>query len=125
VATSQGIINVIVQKVLHVTPPDISFAYQIVAAPICSVVFSSINEELIYRKIIFGYLDEKKGFWYGAIVSSVLFMFSHANYAAWPSYFVVAMIWCWVYKRSGTIAVNIISHIAMNVAFFIGFSLHH
>jgi membrane protease YdiL (CAAX protease family) len=118
-AIIQGLGNFFIQYICQVTPPDISFAYKITAAPIVSVFFSSINEELIYRRIIFRYLDKKFGFCVGAIISSILFMFSHYNYAAWLGYFGIAMVWCYFYKKSNSIAVTIVAHMIMNFVVFV------
>jgi len=115
----QAIGNIIIIRFLQIKEPDISFAYHIIAAPIMSVIFSALNEEVIYRKIIFRHLDQKYGFWIGVILSSLIFMVSHYNYAGWLGYFLISVAWCYSYKRTGNIGINIISHVIINLAFFI------
>lgn len=122
VAVSQAIGNIIIMNLFKIQSPDITFALQIIAAPMVSVIFSSINEEIIYRKIIFRYLDKKYGFWIGATVSSLTFSFSHYNYAGWLGYFLVGLAWCFSYKRTGNIAINIITHVIVNMIFFLKIS---
>ncbi|WP_369077332.1 CPBP family intramembrane glutamic endopeptidase [Paenibacillus elgii] len=84
-----------------------------------SVIFSSVNEEIVYRKVIFGYLDKKFGFWAGAVLSSLIFALSHYNYAGWIGFLTIGLVWCWAYKRTENIAINILSHMALNLIFFI------
>src|SRR5206468_10379064 len=38
--------------------PDISFAYHMIAAPAISIIFSSCNEEIIYRRLLLNYLEK-------------------------------------------------------------------
>jgi hypothetical protein len=89
----QAILNIIMQYVFHINPPNIDFVFNIAAAPIMSVIFSACVEEVIYRKILFKYFESRFGFLLGAIISSVMFMFSHYNYAGWASYFFVGIVW--------------------------------
>jgi membrane protease YdiL (CAAX protease family) len=118
VSALQAIANIIIHYTMHLQAPDISFAYGYIAAPIMSVIFSSINEEVIYRKIIFGSLDKKFNFWISSTVSSLAFMFCHYNYSAWFGYFIAGMAWSYTYKKTNNIAINIVSHIGMNLIYF-------
>ncbi|GMX64603.1 hypothetical protein Elgi_38720 [Paenibacillus elgii] len=117
-AIGQAIANITMQMI-GINSPDISFAYHMVAAPVMSVIFSSVNEEIVYRKVIFGYLDKKFGFWAGAVLSSLIFALSHYNYAGWIGFLTIGLVWCWAYKRTENIAINILSHMALNLIFFI------
>jgi hypothetical protein len=119
----QAIANLIIKFTFHLHAPDISFAYGYVAAPIMSVIFSSINEEVIYRKIIFGGLSKKYNFWISSIVSSLLFMICHYNYSAWLGYLVVGMVWSFAYKKINNLGIIIISHIIMNLSYFVFFTI--
>src|SRR5206468_3899588 len=110
--------NILIMNIIGIKGPDISFAYHMIAAPIMSVCFSSVNEEIIYRLIIFGWLDKKYGFWIGSTVSSLIFMFSHYNYSGWFGYFLVGFAWCASYKRTGNIGINIVTHFIINLIFF-------
>jgi membrane protease YdiL (CAAX protease family) len=116
---SQWVANEITQHGLNIKPPDINFAYTIVAAPIVSVMFSSVIEEVIFRKIIFTYLDKKFNFYIAAIISSALFALGHYNYAGWLGYFVLGLFWCWIYKKTGNITISILSHTYYNLFSFI------
>lgn len=116
---SQGIANEIIQVGLNIKPPDINFAYTIVAAPIVSVMFSSVIEEVIFRKIIFAYLDKKFNFYIASIISSALFALGHYNYAGWLGYFILGLFWSWTYKKTDNIAMPILSHTYYNLISFI------
>jgi membrane protease YdiL (CAAX protease family) len=119
----QAIANLLVKFTLHLHAPDISFAYGYVAAPAISIIFSSCNEEIIYRKLLFGYIDKKYGFWIGSIVSSLIFAFSHYNYSAWLGYLTVGLIWCFIYKKINNLGIIIIAHVIMNLSYFVFFTI--
>lgn len=106
-----------------IDPPDLGFAYSLTAAPVVSVLFSSVIEEAVFRKMIFGYLDRKFNYYIGAVVSSLVFALGHMNYANWLGYFLLGLVWCHAYKKTGNIAVPIIIHIIWNLLSFIIYSM--
>ncbi len=119
----QAAANIVVQYGLNVKPPDIAVGFQAIpAASVVAVLFSAVNEELVFRKLIFGRLQGKLGFWGAALLSSVLFAVSHGNYSAYLGYVLVGIAWCWGYRRSGSIAVPIAAHMALNFLALIGMS---
>lgn len=123
-ALTQGIIlqaagNVIVMYGLRVEQPQVHMELTL-PIWISAVVFSAILEEVLYRKIIFSTLDRFIGFWPSAVISSALFAVSHYNYSAYLGYFLLGLVWCRAYKKSGNLGVVIAAHIAFNaIAFFV------
>lgn len=117
-AVTQGMIAqaagiVILQYGLHVQPIELAFDVTIGVA-FSVVICSAILEELVYRKSVFGWLKTKIQFWPAAVVSSLLFAAAHANYAAALGYFLLGLVWCRSYEKSGTIAVPIAAHMIFN-----------
>lgn len=77
-----------------------------VMAPIC--------EELFFRGVVFGSgLAAGKGR-QGAAISAVLFAFVHLIPSLAPFYAVFAVVMCWLYARTGTLAAPIAAHATMN-----------
>ena len=89
-----------------------------------TVVLAPVAEELLYRGIIFGTLDERNRFW-AFLVSTVLFAAVHVvGYVT--AYDLQTLLLCFVqylpaglclglaYSRSGSILTPILAHIAIN-----------
>ncbi|WP_131011904.1 CPBP family intramembrane glutamic endopeptidase [Paenibacillus thalictri] len=85
-----------------------------VIMPFYTIVVAPIVEEVAYRKIIFGFLSEKYNFWVGASVSSALFSLGHFSPDRLVTYFLVGMLFCHYYKKSGSIGTTIFAHSALN-----------
>lgn len=83
--------------------------------PFVVIVVAPMIEEIVYRKILFSFFEKKTGFWIGAVVSSALFALGHLDLTRLPVYFAVGLLLCFAYKKSGTIAVPIFAHMALNL----------
>lgn len=81
---------------------------------IYSVFISPIVEEIVFRKIIFSYIDKKQNFWIAAIISSLLFSSIHGNMIAFFGMFCSGILFCYFYKKIGSIIPLIISHVIFN-----------
>jgi membrane protease YdiL (CAAX protease family) len=97
--------------------------YMLIITPVISIICSSVLEEVIFRKMIFQYLNLKVGFWLASVSSSILFAIAHGNYAGWLGFFLLGMLWSWIYKKTGNIMVPIILHMIMNTISFIVLSI--
>jgi membrane protease YdiL (CAAX protease family) len=109
---------VILQYGFGVERPNADFALS-VATPLVVVLFSSPIEELIFRKIVFSFLDRRIGFWAAAAVSSILFAAVHHNYAAFLGNVAIGMVWCRAYKKTGNLSVTIAAHMIFNFLVFL------
>jgi membrane protease YdiL (CAAX protease family) len=118
----QGVTNKLSYMVLGSEPAPID-QYLLIFTPIVAIICSPIIEEVVFRKLIFGYLNVKVGFWLAAITSSIIFATAHANYVNWLGYFLVSMLWSWIYKKTGNIMILIILHISLNTISFIVMSI--
>lgn len=118
----QGVTNKLIYLALDFEPVPIT-QYLLILTPIVAIICSPVIEEVIFRKLIFGYLNAKTGFWFAALTSSVLFALAHANYANWLGYFFLSMFWSWVYKKTGNIMITIILHMSLNTIALIVMSI--
>jgi len=80
---------------------------------ILTSIFPGIVEELLYRGILFRYL-RRHGFFYAALVSSVIFGLLHLNFS--QAFFAGTMgfVLCYVYDRSGHLWPCMILHALHN-----------
>lgn len=113
-AASQGLCNFIAKLLTHETHQNLSMQlFNVPVIPVYVVCFSPCIEELIFRRIIFGYLDKKFNFWIASIISSTLFAAAHMSLPLFAGYFLVGMTLCWAYKKSGYLPV-VIGHVYLN-----------
>lgn len=117
VAQAAGI--VLLQFGAGIEPPALPFQPNF-GVIVSAVVFSAILEEMVYRKAIFGLFRQRFSFWPAAVISSLLFASAHADYSAALGYFLLGLVWCRAYQKSGTIAVPIAAHMIFNlIAMFV------
>jgi uncharacterized protein len=83
--------------------------------PVYLAIFGPIYEEVVYRKIIYGELAKKFSFWPAAVVSSLIFAVGHMAPERIPAYFALGLIFCWAYRRSGSVVPIFLAHIALNI----------
>ena len=87
------------------------------AAPIAILVVSvagPILEELVFRKIIFGSLYKKFGFFLSALISSLIFAVAHLDFVHILLYASMGFTFAFLYVRTKRILVPIFAHISMN-----------
>jgi membrane protease YdiL (CAAX protease family) len=92
---------------------DLLTHYPIMAVNI--VLIGPILEEVIYRKILFGYFYKKTNYWIAASLSSFIFATAHLTLERFIAYFIVGMAFCYIYKKSSTIAPSIFAHTVLNL----------
>jgi membrane protease YdiL (CAAX protease family) len=86
-----------------------------------AVILAPITEELVFRGLLFHSIADRRGFWPGAIASSVPFGLIHIIPAGalGVSVLVVTMMitgtfWAWIHWRHGNLLVNIATHATFN-----------
>jgi membrane protease YdiL (CAAX protease family) len=110
----QGLNGVIVYFLSGNAPQNLSMKlFYVPMVPVATLLAGCV-EEVIFRKIIFGYLDKKFDFYTGAIISSLLFAMAHLDIRLVPGYFFVGLTFCWAYRRSGTLLTSILAHTYIN-----------
>ncbi|MFB7142491.1 lysostaphin resistance A-like protein [Gottfriedia sp. NPDC056225] len=73
-----------------------------------------ILEEIIFRRIIFKRLYNRLPFIISAGISSAIFSFMHGDLPFFLSYFLIGFVFCYLYKRTNSIIVPILTHMLMN-----------
>ncbi len=71
-------------------------------------------EEIFFRRIVYSAIRLKKGFWFSAFWSGLLFAVFHG--AAAPVILPAGMYLCWVYERERRLPVNILLHSLINLS---------
>jgi uncharacterized protein len=109
----------------EVAPQDLVGMFQSIDNPILfaamailAVVVAPLNEELLFRAGLFRFLRERMPFPGAAAVSSIAFALLHAPGASMPAVaalFGLAMLLCYLYARTGNLAVPIVAHALFNL----------
>lgn len=81
------VINIVLMMFINDTSSanQIAIESQLITSPILiifvSVVFAPLVEEFVFRGVIYKYIEERKGFWIGACISSFLFGGMHVFFS--------------------------------------------
>ena len=87
------------------------------SAPFVILVVSIIGpilEEIVFRKIIFGSLYQRFGFFISALVSSLIFAVAHMDFVHILLYASMGFTFAFLYVKTKRILVPIFAHVAMN-----------
>lgn len=79
-----------------------------------SSVIGPILEEIVFRKIIFGSLHKRLGFFLSALISSVIFALAHFEPEHVILYSAMGFTFAFLYVKTKRILVPIFAHVAMN-----------
>lgn len=79
-----------------------------------SSIFGPILEEIVFRKIIFGGLNNKFSFVISALISSIIFAIAHMDFTHIILYTAMGFTFAFLYSMTKRIIVPIISHVMMN-----------
>lgn len=82
--------------------------------PFYVIVVGPILEEIVYRKIIYKFLEKKIGFISSSIISSLLFSAGHFSLDRLLPYFFIGIILCYIYKKTSSILSTITIHMMLN-----------
>lgn len=84
-----------------------------------TAIIGPILEETVFRKIIFGTLNQKYNFHIAAVISSLVFSLAHFEFEHIILYFAVGFVFAYLYNKTKRILVPILSHILMNTSVII------
>ena len=73
-----------------------------------------VTEELVFRKVIFGAIYKRTGFWIAAIVSGLIFGALHGDFENILVYLAMGVVFSYLYVKTGRIIVPIIAHVGIN-----------
>lgn len=77
-------------------------------------VLVPITEELVFRKVIFGSIYKKAGFWIAAIISGLIFAGLHWDFENLLVYLAMGVVFSFLYVKTGRIIVPIVAHVGIN-----------
>ena len=83
----------------------------IIVAP---ALIGPILEEIVFRKILFGALMERLGFFLSSILSSLVFAIVHVDFTHTLVYVGMGLVFCYLYKKTESIITPILAHMFMN-----------
>lgn len=78
------------------------------------IVLGPILEEIVFRKIIFGYLNQRINTGVAALSSACLFSLAHLELEHFLLYTGIGLVFTFLYERTKRISVPILAHILMN-----------
>ena len=123
-----GILSIVLGLVSgrHATSPaqidaqDLSVVGQILTV-IVAVLVAPVTEELMFRGVLFRAIRDRRGFWWGASLSAVLFGLVHFVPAPWQdsvllqaSMVFTGLALAWIYERRGNLLACIFTHMTFN-----------
>ncbi|MCL1632860.1 CPBP family intramembrane metalloprotease [Sporolactobacillus sp. CPB3-1] len=77
-------------------------------------IIGPMLEEIVFRKIFFGSMKRKLGFFFAALFSSLAFAAFHFDFSHLLTYFVIGFFLCYAYHKTGRIWVPMFMHASMN-----------
>lgn len=83
-------------------------------AIIAVVLFGPILEELVFRRVVFGSLNQTMNFWIATAISALVFALVHLEFTHLLLYFTTGLILAALYQRTKRILTPIIAHILLN-----------
>ncbi len=79
-----------------------------------AVIVAPITEECCFRGLVYNILKQKSCPWAAAIASSILFSAVHASLAQFVPLLLFALVQCYLYEKSRSLAYPIILHMLFN-----------
>ncbi|MBB6454866.1 hypothetical protein HNQ94_003355 [Salirhabdus euzebyi] len=86
---------------------------------IVTAIFAPVLEEIVFRKVIFGSIFKKYNFLIAAIISAIAFGILHQEPDHLLIYTSVGMVFAYLYVKTKTILVPILTHVSINTFVFI------
>lgn len=83
-------------------------------AIISIVLFGPILEELVFRRVLFGSLNQTTNFFFATAVSALVFALIHFDFTHLLLYFTTGFILAYLYQKTKSIITPIIAHICLN-----------
>ena len=86
------------------------------AALVLGQFILAVAEEFLFRGVIYNYLLRNMSWKKAVAWSSVVFAVIHLHPASLPLYFALGALFCWLYRRSGSLLVPVLCHFLYNLA---------
>ncbi|MFD1030079.1 CPBP family glutamic-type intramembrane protease [Metaplanococcus flavidus] len=92
----------------------VSIAEVVPVAIFAVVLFGPVMEELVFRRVIFGSLNQTTNFWIATAVSAIVFAIVHMEFIHILLYFTTGLILAFLYQKTKRLLTPIIAHILLN-----------
>lgn len=92
----------------------VSIAEIVPLAILSIVLFGPILEELVFRRVLFGSLNQTTNFFFATAVSALVFALIHFDFTHLLLYFTTGLILAFLYQKTKRIITPIIAHICLN-----------
>lgn len=92
----------------------VSIVEVVPAAIFAVVLFGPVLEELVFRRVIFGSLNQATNFWIATAVSAIVFAIVHMEFAHILLYFTTGLVLAFLYQKTKRLLAPIIAHILLN-----------
>ncbi|RNF38939.1 CPBP family intramembrane glutamic endopeptidase [Planococcus salinus] len=92
----------------------VSIAEVVPVAIIAVVLFGPVLEELVFRRVIFGSLNQTTNFFVATAVSALVFAAVHVDFSHLLIYFTTGLILAFLYRHTKRIITPIIAHVLLN-----------
>lgn len=83
-----------------------------------AIVLAPVSEEAFFRGLVFGGFA-RFGFWPAAVISGFTFAAAHLDPGTLIPFTIIGMGFCWLFRSSGSLWENIVSHMLFNATSFI------
>ncbi|MGK7380034.1 CPBP family intramembrane glutamic endopeptidase [Planococcus sp. 1R117A] len=92
----------------------VNIAEVVPMAILAVVLFGPILEELVFRRVVFGSLNQTTNFFVATAVSALVFALVHMEFSHLLLYFTTGLVLAFLYQRTKRIITPIIAHIMLN-----------
>lgn len=121
VAVYAAIVNALDIEVLQ---PESTVPFEVMRHPativltgIAVIVTAPLSEEIFYRGLIFGGLQQW-GFWPAALISGAVFSGVHLDTGSLIPFFIIGVVLAWLFWRRGNLWESVAFHVLFNAASF-------
>ena len=92
----------------------VNIAEAVPLAIVSIVLFGPILEELVFRRVLFGSLNQTTNFFFATAISALVFALIHFDFTHLLLYFTTGLILAFLYQKTKRIITPIIAHICLN-----------
>jgi len=116
----QSIAALIEMQLLGIDPGSentaslVNIAEAVPLAIVSIVLFGPILEELVFRRVLFGSLNQTTNFFFATAVSALVFALIHFDFTHLLLYFTTGLILAFLYQKTKRIITPIIAHMCLN-----------
>ncbi|PSL41679.1 hypothetical protein B0H99_102363 [Planomicrobium soli] len=96
------------------TQTIVTIAEVVPLAILAVVLFGPVLEELVFRRVVFGSLNQTTNFFFATAISALMFALVHMEFRHLLLYFTTGLVLAFLYQKTKRIITPIIAHIMLN-----------